>query len=88
MAIDPTTLERQRGVYAADDARAERPAPKALDHTAVARVVVDAVIDPESVSLKRAAWAYGCAKKGSPEETRLLEVLLAAVKRHADGGAR
>lgn len=30
----------------------------------------------EQVSLKRAAWAYGCAKKGSKEEEQLLDLLL------------
>lgn len=32
---------------------------------------------PEApISLKRAAWAYGCAKKGSPEEQHALNVLI------------
>lgn len=30
-------------------------------------------------TLKRAAWAYGCAKAGSDEEAALLRVLLAVV---------
>lgn len=29
----------------------------------------------EAWTLKRAAWAYGCAKAGSAEEAQLLEVL-------------
>lgn len=32
-----------------------------------------------SSSLKRIAWAYGCAKKGSDEEQFLLALLLAKV---------
>jgi hypothetical protein len=35
------------------------------------------------VSLKRAAWAFGCAKKGSEEERRLRELLIMVVKREA-----
>jgi hypothetical protein len=31
--------------------------------------------DPKLFTLKRAAWAYGCAKKGSKEERELLQVL-------------
>lgn len=38
------------------------------------------------VSLKRAAWAYGCAKKGSQEERLLLERLWSVIERvRADG---
>ena len=35
-------------------------------------------LDVES-SLKRIAWAYGCAKKGSPEEERVRELLMLKV---------
>lgn len=38
------------------------------------------LINPESASLKRVAWAFGCAKKGSDEERALLEILLAKVR--------
>jgi hypothetical protein len=34
----------------------------------------------QDVSLKRAAWAYGCAKKGSDEERMLLLLLLEKVQ--------
>ena len=37
--------------------------------------------NPEQASLKRVAWAYGCAKKDSDEESRLLELLIERVKR-------
>lgn len=37
--------------------------------------------DPDSVSLKRIAWAYGCARKGSDEEEKLLAVLLEKAKK-------
>lgn len=30
----------------------------------------------KSLSLKRVAWAYGCAKKGSDDERKLLALLL------------
>lgn len=33
-----------------------------------------------SSSLKRIAWAYGCAKKGGDEERRLGELLIAKLK--------
>lgn len=33
-------------------------------------------MDPRDFTLKRAAWAFGCARKGSHEEAQLLEVLL------------
>lgn len=31
--------------------------------------------DPDAASLKRVAWAYGCSRKGSEEEERLLALL-------------
>jgi len=34
-----------------------------------------AVVAADAASLKRLAWAYGCARKGSDEE-RQLEILL------------
>lgn len=40
---------------------------------AIARTIVDA----DNVSLKRLAWAYGCAPKGSSEEKQLEALLLA-----------
>lgn len=33
------------------------------------------LIEPHKASLKRLAWAYGCAKKGSDEEARLLKLM-------------
>lgn len=35
--------------------------------------------DPSAVSLKRIAWAFGCAKKDSEEEEALYRVLVARV---------
>jgi hypothetical protein len=46
---------------------------KAIPSTAATRTLA---MDARDVSLKRAAWAYGCAKKGSEEERLLLELLL------------
>ena len=37
-----------------------------------------------AASLKRIAWAYGCAKKGSDEERALLAVLVERIQ----GGAK
>jgi hypothetical protein len=31
--------------------------------------------DPDGASLKRIAWAFGCAKKGSDEEIALFRIL-------------
>jgi len=31
--------------------------------------------DPDTASLKRVAWAYGCSRKDSEDEKRLLELL-------------
>lgn len=36
--------------------------------------------NPGGSSIKRIAWAYGCAKKGSQEEEMLLRVLLARIR--------
>ncbi len=47
--------------------------PPRIAPTAAARTLA---LDPAQVSLKRAAWAYGCAKKGSEEERLLLALLL------------
>lgn len=38
------------------------------------------VLAKKDVSLKQAAWAYGCAKKGSEEERLLLERFWLVVK--------
>lgn len=38
------------------------------------------ITNPDSASLKRVAWAYGCAKKGSDEERQLLAVLVEKVR--------
>lgn len=40
------------------------------------RTVAAILSDPERCSLKRLAWAYGCAPKGSDEERQLREILL------------
>lgn len=43
-------------------------------------------MDPSQVSVKRLAWAFGCAPKGSDEEIALYRALIAKVldeSRHA-----
>jgi hypothetical protein len=50
-----------------------------LKPVAVGTVAFRVISDP-SASLKRIAWAYGCAKKGSDEERMLLDILVARVK--------
>lgn len=40
----------------------------------------------ENVTLKRAAWAFGCAKKGGEEERQLRELLLKVVEREGRRG--
>ena len=46
--------------------------------------------DPSRTSLKRLAWAYGVARKGSDEERAILDILLARIARvirdHRDSG--
>lgn len=39
-------------------------------------------LDANAFSLKRLAWAYGCAKKGSDEETELLKELVQKARGH------
>lgn len=48
-----------------------------IQNTAVARVLETR---SDQVSLKRAAWAFGCAKKGSEEEMMLRVLLLRKVR--------
>lgn len=56
-----------------DAARANRTSEPSYRpvQSSIARTIVDA----DTVSLKRLAWAYGCAPRGSSEEKQL-EVLL------------
>lgn len=37
--------------------------------------------DLDAVSIKRIAWAFGCAKRDSEEESELYRMLLAKVER-------
>lgn len=46
------------------------------------------VLAKTDVSLKQAAWAYGCAKKGSEEERLLLERLWLVIGRQRGGDLR
>ncbi len=41
----------------------------------ITNTIISILENPDGCSLKRAAWAYGCAKQGSEEETLLLAVL-------------
>ena len=57
------------------------PMPSAvagIPSTAAARTLA---MDPREVTLKRAAWAYGCAKKDSEEERLLLALLVTVIER-------
>lgn len=40
------------------------------------RAVSRTIVSAQTASLKRLAWAYGCAKKGSDEERQLRELLV------------
>lgn len=64
-----------------DAARANRSAPGkfAPVQASISRTIADA----DNVSLKRLAWAYGCAPKGSSEEKQLEELLRNRVLRDA-----
>ena len=48
--------------------------------TVQTRTAASVLEDPDACSLKRAAWAYGCAKKDSDEERALLAVLLSKTR--------
>jgi len=48
--------------------------------TSTATGIAGILADPSNASLKRIAWAYGCARKGSDEEAKLLAVLLERAK--------
>jgi hypothetical protein len=50
------------------------------------RLTASALIDPVGASLKRIAWAYGCAKKGSDEEAQLQQALLEKAARTNERG--
>lgn len=43
------------------------------------RGVAKILVEPESASLKRIAWAFGCAKKDSEEEAALYRLLVERV---------
>jgi len=49
-----------------------------MTRTVLARVAEDIAGDP-GVTLKRLAWAYGCARKGSDEERKLRALLVQRV---------
>ena len=40
------------------------------------RTLANVLVHPEQASLKRIAWAYGCAKKGSAKEAQLELILI------------
>lgn len=44
------------------------------------RTLANVLVHPEQASLKRIAWAYGCAKKGSDEEAKLEKLLIERAK--------
>jgi hypothetical protein len=43
------------------------------------RAVSTTIINAATCSLKRLAWAYGCAPKGSDEERQLEQILVARI---------
>lgn len=47
-----------------------------VSHDTAASIITDG---GKSSSLKRCAWAYGCAKKGFDEERELRHILIAKV---------
>lgn len=48
---------------------------------AVTTATFGILADPGAASLKRIAWAFGCAAKGSDDERRLEEILLERARR-------
>ncbi len=61
--------------------RADQPASP-LNNT-----LLSILVDPTAASLKRLAWAYGCARKGSDVEARLLEILVDRVRTDDQSGS-
>lgn len=47
------------------------------------RAVTQIIINAETSSLKRIAWAYGCSKKDSDEERQLHALLVEKVRSEA-----
>lgn len=43
--------------------------------------IANVFVNPDGASIKKLAWAYGCAKRGSDEERQLLELLVARVRK-------
>ena len=39
------------------------------------------ITNPDGASIKRVAWAYGCARKDSDVEQLLLEILVAKIRK-------
>lgn len=59
---------------------------KPVERVSVSHDTAASVIsNPDVSSLKRIAWAYGCAKKGSDEERVLRAILLDRAMREVDG---
>lgn len=54
-----------------------------LQKGALPRAVAQTILNGDKASLKRLAWAYGCAKKDSDEERQLRELLLAKARHPA-----
>lgn len=50
--------------------------PKGHPYRPVQAGILRTIADADTVSLKRLAWAYGCAAKGSSEEAQLEMLLL------------
>lgn len=45
------------------------------ENKSVTKATFGVLVAPSSASLKRIAWAFGCAKKGSDEERQLEAIL-------------
>jgi hypothetical protein len=48
-------------------------------NAAVRTAAATVFADPNGASIKRVAWAFGCAKKDSDEEVKLYRILLEKV---------
>lgn len=70
---------RRRGVYDKPRRimfRAERDARKPRYTSMSQCVAAEVVADPSSMSIKRLAWAFGCAKADSETELQLYRALV------------
>lgn len=72
-------LETTRAIDRVGHAESTANAASELrDHTS--KMVSGVIADPGASSLKRIAWAYGCARRGSADEAALRDILVDRIR--------